>query len=210
MTKVVAYHTDIINLLEVLEALFDEEIGCPFDKNQTVRSMCKYIMDEVYELIDAVYSGKNEHVVEELGDVLFLLLMMLKVYSNTSKVLFQDALQAVTEKMKRRHPYVFGTTPTPKTIEEYTTIWEEIKKQERMNQEKKSFADSIPTVAHPFTRALAIQRKSRFIPEENPNNSLVEQLYILIAKANQQHIDILDNLEEYNQKIISDVDANIK
>lgn len=206
MNKTDSYQSSIQELCDILEALFDEEIGCPFDREQTMRSMCKFILDEVYEFIDAVHIENNEHVVEELGDVLFLLIMTLKVYSLEYNTLFSDALHCVIEKMKRRHPYVFGSEPRPKTKDEYIAIWEKIKKQEKNQQQKKIFSDSIPKPAHPFTKAIQIQRKSRYIPAESEVHRPAQEIYRVIAKANAEHLDILDDLENYNQSLLQELD----
>ncbi|MDE7468711.1 MAG: hypothetical protein K2M30_00305 [Desulfovibrionaceae bacterium] len=203
-----SYQSEIIELFEVLEALFDEESGCPFDREQTLRSMCKYILDEVYEFIDAVYTKKNEGVIEELGDILFLLVMTMKVYSREHKTLFTEALHSVVEKMKRRPPYVFGSEPTPTTKEEYIAIWEKIKKEEKRQQQRRCFSDSIPQPAHPFNKAIHIQRKSSYIPSVSESDRPAKEIYTLIAKANAEHIDILDDLEEYNQSLLQKLDAD--
>ena len=201
------YYSHIVELFEVLEALFDQDSGCPFDREQTLRSMCKYILDEVYEFIDAIYSKKEDAVIEELGDILFLLVMTLKVYTIRHKALFSDALEFVIEKMKRRHPYVFGTESTPKTREEYDKIWERIKQQEKSQKEKKQFSDSIPISAHPFTKAIHIQRKSQYIPTKEEPDRPAKEIYEIIVKANVQYLDLLDDLEEYNHTLLQRLDC---
>ena len=83
------------------------EHGCPWDKKQTPRSVCVYLIEEVFELADAIETGNLEHIREELGDVLFHIVFIARMFQELGEFGLQDVAQVITEKMIRRHPHVF-------------------------------------------------------------------------------------------------------
>ncbi|HID98369.1 MAG TPA: hypothetical protein EYP57_09330, partial [Thermodesulfobacteriaceae bacterium] len=101
-----------------IEALFTEltEIiarlrapdGCPWDREQTPETVRKYILEETYELAEAIDGGRPEAVCEELGDTIFLLLFVAGIYEERHADFLRNALEGIAEKMIRRHPHIFG------------------------------------------------------------------------------------------------------
>ncbi len=84
------------------------EKGCPWDQKQTIKSLTKYLRQECDELLEAMASGDNEHICEETGDLLFILFLICQISAEEGHFTMDDALQAINEKMLRRHPHVFG------------------------------------------------------------------------------------------------------
>ena len=94
----------IIDLIETLRS----ENGCPWDRKQTPRTIAVYLVEEVYELVDAIESGDHDDVCEELGDVLFHILFLAGLFRDTGHFDIKDVVNLIVEKMTRRHPHVFG------------------------------------------------------------------------------------------------------
>ena len=97
------------DLLRIIERLRGPD-GCPWDREQTARSMVRYLLEEAYELADAVASDAAGNVCEELGDVLFHVLFMAQMHTEAGAFTLADVCRAISDKMTRRHPHVFGST----------------------------------------------------------------------------------------------------
>ena len=105
--------------------------GCPWDRKQTVRSLKKYLSEECDELLEAMEGNDQEHLCEEIGDVFFLLLLLSAISSEAGHFTIDDVIRGVNEKMTRRHPHVFGDTPSCSSEEELNKQWKKIKSLER-------------------------------------------------------------------------------
>ncbi|MEA3435343.1 MAG: MazG nucleotide pyrophosphohydrolase domain-containing protein, partial [Thermodesulfobacteriota bacterium] len=103
--------TSLEDLIQLIETLRGEN-GCPWDKEQTPETLAVYLVEEVYELLDAIESGSPQEVCEELGDVLFQIFFMAGLYQDMKHFDIHDAARVNTEKMIRRHPHVFGNVET--------------------------------------------------------------------------------------------------
>lgn len=106
------------------------EKGCPWDKKQTAQSMSRYLQEEVDELAEAIASMDPEHIREELGDVLFHIVFLSRLFEEKGEFTIHDVEEGIVEKMVRRHPHVFGDKKIH-TPEEVITQWNEIKKKEK-------------------------------------------------------------------------------
>ena len=94
-------------LLEVSERLNDPETGCPWDVKQTFESLQKYILEEACELTDAVDNQDVPEIIEELGDLFYVVIFYCKVAEKEKKFTLEDVLNSLKEKLVRRHPHVF-------------------------------------------------------------------------------------------------------
>ncbi len=104
--------------------------GCPWDKRQNNQSLKKYIREESSELLEAMEGHDSSHLCEEIGDVLFLLVLLAEINSESGDFNIQDVVQGINEKMIRRHPHVFAGAPSGD--EEYLRQqWKKIKSQEK-------------------------------------------------------------------------------
>ena len=116
-------------IIELIETLRGEN-GCPWDKQQSPRTIVRYLIEEAYELMDAIHSGGPEDICEELGDVLFLVLFIALQLQETGAFKLEEMLQMNLAKMIRRHPHVFGKA-TAHTTEEVKQRWRRIKLAEK-------------------------------------------------------------------------------
>ena len=119
---------DFYTLRNIIKALRSEN-GCPWDKKQTPQSLKKYLIEEVYEVLEAIDKGNPEEIREELGDLLFLLLFIIYLYEEERLFNLKDLLYLTAQKMIRRHPHVFGEE-VAKSAEEVVKSWQKIKKEE--------------------------------------------------------------------------------
>jgi tetrapyrrole methylase family protein/MazG family protein len=174
---------DSIKALVALVESLRGEPGCPWDKKQTPRTMLIYLIEEMYELVDAIESNRAEEVREELGDVLFHIVFITRLFQETGDFSVYDVARDITEKMIRRHPHVFGTTRVDST-DEVRQNWHKIKQNEKKQSKKGSVLDSVPRKLPSLMRAYQIgERAARcgFDKEDRENllnklNSEFEQL----------------------------------
>ncbi len=149
---------DISALIRLIEQLRGEN-GCPWDRKQTPRTLAVYLIEEVYELVDAIESKSPEDVCEELGDVLFQILFMAHLYQKAGHFDLQDVARRNTEKMIRRHPHVFGQE-TAVTSEEVRQRWHTIKMTEKNHAENAGLLDSVPSGLPALIRAYRISERA--------------------------------------------------
>jgi len=130
--------------------------GCPWDRKQTKQDMAKYLLDEAYELFDALAENDLPHIREELGDLLFLTLFVSEIASEAREFTLADAMKAIKEKMIRRHPHVFGDVKV-NSVQDIKDNWQEIKKQERADEESdQNIFSNIPRSLPALKRAYKI------------------------------------------------------
>lgn len=123
--------------LEKLNSMLDRLLGpdgCPWDREQTVESLCPYALEEMYELVDAVRNGTVSEQREELGDVLFIILFMAWLREREGAFSLADVMEENWAKMTGRHPHVFGDAQVANR-DELVAVWEEIKKAEKAGKE---------------------------------------------------------------------------
>lgn len=150
--------TPLDRLSALIETLRGEN-GCPWDRKQTPSTVTRYLIEEVYELVDAVLSGDPEAVCDEAGDVLFQVLFVTHLFSESGHFCIQDVIDNNIQKMVRRHPHVFGdvTAKTPETVSEN---WDRIKRSEKSGKEQLSLLDSIPKGLPALARAAKISERA--------------------------------------------------
>ena len=153
--------TDFKKITEIVDTLMSEN-GCPWDKVQTRESLKPYLVEEVYETLEALDSNDPEQIKDELGDLLYQILFHAKISENRGEFNIEDVVQCISEKMVRRHPHVFnkGTLETP---EQVVTQWEEIKKQEKSSALRKSVLDGVPKHLPGLLRAQKLQKNKSLI-----------------------------------------------
>lgn len=145
-------HPDaFLRLCELVETLRGPS-GCPWDRQQTPASIIRYLLEEAYELSDAVESGVPEAVCEESGDVLFLLLFLVHLYRQDGQCTVDLVLRTVYEKMVRRHPHVFGDAEI-NTTEAVRHNWTKIKQAEKKGSPPDSLLNAVPKSAPALIRA---------------------------------------------------------
>lgn len=106
------------------------ERGCPWDKKQTCDSLTQYLQSECDELIAAIKNNDHRNICEELGDVLYVLIMISEINKDKGSFDFSDVLSTINEKLVRRHPHVFAGQPY-ENEEQLAVQWQQIKANER-------------------------------------------------------------------------------
>ncbi len=121
-------------LVELMARLRSEK-GCPWDREQTAQSLTPYIIEEAYELVEAIHYSDPEHICEECGDLLFQIVFQAQLGRETDLFDIRDVLARINEKMTRRHPHVFGDLAVDNP-EEVRRNWSRIKEAEGKNTDK--------------------------------------------------------------------------
>lgn len=147
----------VLELQRVMSRLRSDK-GCPCDRQQSHESLMRYLVEETYEVLDAVDEKNDDHFVEELGDVLLQIIFHCQIARETGRFNLQDVARRCCEKLIRRHPHVFGS----KTIADAEGVraqWEIIKKREREGKEE-SVLDGVPRHLPALSQAEKIQKKA--------------------------------------------------
>lgn len=151
-----------LNTIDALFELIDTlrgTNGCPWDRKQTPASMAIYLAEETFELIEAIESGDTAAACEELGDALFQLLFILRIYDAREIFDLEAVIERVTAKMIRRHPHVFSDSSAD-TASQVRRQWQAIKKQEKSSGSQKSVLDSIPSGLPALLRAYRVSERA--------------------------------------------------
>ena len=138
--------------------------GCPWDQEQTPRSLCPSLIEEAYEVVDAIEHGQSGDLEEELGDLLINILMQAEIAAEHQTFTIDSIASKAAEKLVRRHPHVFGDSNVG-TINAVLIQWEEIKRSERkskgLNQDgKESLLAGVARAFPALVRAQKIQKKA--------------------------------------------------
>jgi XTP/dITP diphosphohydrolase len=135
-------HPQLEELIAVLERLRAPG-GCAWDREQTHESLVRYLLEETYELIDAIESGNREEMIEELGDVLYQVIFHSDIAAHTpgEEFTLEDVAANMTAKMIGRHPHVFGDA-TAETADDVMAVWDDLKRVEKPT--RTSVLDGVP------------------------------------------------------------------
>ncbi len=162
---------DIARLLEIMSALRHPVNGCPWDIKQNFASIVPYTLEEAYEVADAVERGDFVDLKDELGDLLLQVVFHAQMAQEAGHFEFGDVVAAITAKMIRRHPHIFGSK-RDLTPEQVKALWGEVKAQEKrlrrierasagqLTETRHSALDGVPVPMSALTRALKLQEKA--------------------------------------------------
>lgn len=153
--------TDLLTLMAVLRT---PGIGCPWDVEQTFATIAPYTIEEAYEVADAISRGDMPDLKEELGDLLLQVVYHAQMAREDGEFDFADVADAITRKMIRRHPHVFGDEATRATIE-IRGLWDRIKAEEAQTKpgaagQEESILSSVPAGFPALTRAIKLQKRA--------------------------------------------------
>jgi tetrapyrrole methylase family protein/MazG family protein len=146
---------ELIRLVKTLRG----KHGCPWDKKQTPRNVSVYLIEEGFELADAIEAGHPEQIREELGDVLFHIVFIARMFQERGEFSLSDVAQTITEKMIRRHPHVFGEESV-NSSQEVVENWHKIKLSEKKSTPQQSTLDSIPVQLPALIRAYRMSERA--------------------------------------------------
>lgn len=160
---------DIGRLIEIMARLRDPETGCPWDVQQTFATIVPYTIEEAYEVADAVERGDTEDLRDELGDLLLQVVFHARMAEEDGAFDFGGVVEAITAKLVRRHPHVFGDARAL-PAERVKAMWDEIKAEEKRLKAERSGApegdgakgrlDDVPMALPALTRAEKLQKKA--------------------------------------------------
>lgn len=188
---------DLTDLMKTLRS----KDGCPWDNEQTHETLKSCLIEEVYEVIDAVDSRDPEKMKEELADLLFLIIFYCQIADDGKTFNIESVLEACLEKMTRRHPHVFGDK-TASNADEALSQWHEIKKKEgaakQINENKDSIVSNIPKHLPALQKAQKVQKK---VARIGFDWKLVDDV---IAKVNEELDEVKAAIDEENKEDIAE------
>jgi ATP diphosphatase len=151
----------IERLVEIMRRLRAPD-GCPWDREQTFRTIAPYTIEEACEVADAIERGTMGELAGELGDLLLQVVYHAQIAEEEGKFDFFDVIRAISDKMVRRHPHVFGTEPGSPLTDAADVDWEGIKAAERAErgETREGVLDGVPATLSGLTRAVALTRRA--------------------------------------------------
>lgn len=171
---------DVKPLTDVMNTLLGEQ-GCPWDKEQTHMSLRRNLLEEAHEVIEAIDCNDMAHLKEELGDVLLQVVFHAKLAEQEQAFNFNDVVEAITQKMIRRHPHIFSDVAAD-DAETVLANWEEIKKREKAGQpEANSIMSKLPPTLPALLKAEKVQQKAHRVgfdwdDMQGPKDKIQEEL----------------------------------
>ena len=144
------------DLVEIMARL---RRSCPWDREQTHLSLVRYLVEETYEVVEAIEHGSENELCEELGDLLFQIVFHSQLATETGKFSVADVIDALSNKMIRRHPHVFGDVAVA-DVDAVWANWEQLKSQEAAGQARASKLDGIPAQLGALQRGQKMQDKA--------------------------------------------------
>ena len=172
--------------------------GCPWDARQTEESVKIYVLEEAYEVLDAIERGSSDDLCSELGDLLFQILFLARMAEEKNRFTLIHVFEKITKKMIHRHPHVFGSA-TVRSAEEVAENWDKIKKQER------GAAESSPKLLMDVPAGLpALLRAHRLIERAGRLKSSQGQGERILKNAEEALHSLRENVEEKNKEAVGD------
>lgn len=230
--------TAFYELVDVMKKLRAPD-GCPWDREQTLETLKKTLVEECYEVVEVMEEEKHEELKGELGDLLLQVVFQAEIMEEKKYFDINDVCKEITEKLIRRHPHIFGDVKVSGS-DEVLTNWEEIKKTEKLHKHRESVLDGIPHAMPPLEKAYKIQNKVKkfdFEPksvensleridvnfsdfkkiiEENDKDKIKEEygklLFSLVNLGKIMDIEPSEELRKENnrfQKRFKDYEANV-
>lgn len=212
-----------IDLLIETTARLRAPDGCPWDREQNHQTICDCLIEEVAELIQAIDRHDDANLREELGDLLFHVVMHAQMAAEAGKFNFDDVAREVNAKMVRRHPHVFGDGVKLGTSEAVVTQWEQIKLQEKGARPVSVFKELPPSLNAILTAREAWKqvRKKKFdvgttvdvaeidaLAPTITEESAGRQLFALIAACRDAGIDPDSALRRQTAKVVAEAEKN--
>lgn len=143
------------NQLVKIMAQLRGENGCPWDREQTHKSLRQYLLEETFEVLESIDQETWQELKEELGDLLLQIVFHAQIARENKEFTIEEVIDAIIDKLIRRHPHVFGNVEI-KTAQEQSRHWEKLK----MNEGKSSVLDGVPKAISALLRAERIQQKA--------------------------------------------------
>jgi MazG family protein len=155
-------------LLRIVARLRDPD-GCPWDRKQTAQTFKSYVIEEAHELLEAIDADDPEHIREELGDLLFQLVFLTRLYEEKNLFAMEEVIKSISEKMIRRHPHVFNGAEAG-SDDEMRRRWREIKSGERAGRPTHTLT-SLPRSMPALRRAQRVSERAATADHSRPTLS---------------------------------------
>ena len=168
-------------LVEIM-AMLRSPAGCPWDRAQDSTSLKPYLLEEAYEVLEAIEEGTPEKLKDELGDLLFQVIFHAQLARERGDFGINDVLAGTIAKMTRRHPHVFGSAAAS-TAKEALQNWEEIKREEKAAEQNTSVLDGVPRQLPSLLRAQRLQDKAARVGFDWPD---IEQVWRKLSEELQE------------------------
>lgn len=194
---------DISRLIDIMAALRTPVTGCPWDLEQTFETIAPYTLEEAYEVADAIAKGDMVDLRDELGDLLLQVVYHARMAEEEDHFTFGDVVEAITRKLIRRHPHVFGdeTGARPELVK---GIWERIKAEERaqkrseraalgLSEASSGYLDDVPSAFPALQEADKLQRRAAKVGFDWDDARLV------IAKIREETHELEEELTRVEQ-----------
>jgi MazG family protein len=172
-----------LELWDVLRRLRGPD-GCPWDREQSLATLTPYLIEEAYEILDAVAANRADDIAEELGDTLFLVVSCADMLAETSPHSLDSLCRATAAKLRRRHPHVFGDASV-KTANASQRQWQEIKQEE---QQSRSLLGKMPAALPSLTASYRTQEKAASVGFDWPRVADV------VAKVEEELAEVKEEL----------------
>jgi tetrapyrrole methylase family protein/MazG family protein len=196
--------------------------GCPWDREQTSQSLKPYLLEEVYEVLEAIDAGDASALKEELGDLLLQILFHAQIASEQHQFSFEDIAQDLADKLIRRHPHVFHHSDESSSIttaKDVSRQWDQLKQQEKKTAEgAPSLLQGIPKISPALQRAFQVQKRASrggfdwatIEPALEKFKEELDELYAATAEtiqaSSESHLPPQDlNNQEYIEAELGDV-----
>ncbi len=153
-------HKKLSDLVDVVKRLRNPKSGCPWDIQQTSKSLAKYTLEEAYEVIEAIESNNYRELEGELGDLLLQVIYHSIIAAEKKKFSIEDVIDTSVKKMKSRHPHIFMRDESIKTVQDVNEFWETQKKYERKKKGAQSVLDGVSVSLPAVTRSLKLQKRA--------------------------------------------------
>jgi len=217
-------------LKDLVSRLRHPEKGCPWDLAQDETTVKPFVIEEAYEVLEALESGDRERICEELGDLLFQVLFLSRIFEEKSDFSIVDILTRTYNKMKNRHPHIFGSTDV-KTVDDVLQNWEKLKKREKRKKDKASILSGLPASLPALLTADQITRRAARVgfdwenvsdifdkldeeilelkkamekdDKESCRNEVGDVLFTLVNLARRQELNAEDALRGTNRKFVA-------
>jgi len=190
-------------LLEFLQVMRQLRAECPWKREQTHRSLARYLVEELHETLEAIEVGDSEHLREELGDLLLQVYFHAVIAEESGSFTLDDVARGIIEKMRRRNPHVFGDDQTsddqdpdnqPQDAAAVNEVWQAIKTRERPRH---SLTEGLPQALPGLLYAAKVLERRdhaglstrQEVRDGSTSDEIGERLLDLVAEANQQGLD---------------------
>jgi len=171
--------------------------GCPWDRQQTLETIKPYTLEETYELLEAIDSGDDDAIAEELGDLLLQVVLDAQIAADEGRFDLVPVIERLTDKLVRRHPHVFGDA-TATTAAEVTPLWDAAKRTER---DRGSVFEGIPAALPELARAAKITARAAKAKYDFPHRAM------LFDKLREEIAELAEELFEGG--VVPDIPATV-